>query len=371
MNRRPQRHRPHGHEPGKSSFGASPQDRETIRHAIDNSLYSVRFNAQDMRSVIHAAKTGKKPSKAKKKRRVFRPDLIFAMSFMILVALPLTISVIRSKGNVTNIIASPGQATVSPQNTTQGNADVITTTPSVSPTANTASETVPADSPAPAASIDTDEAIRIARECFEMQCDTTIFSFEEYKVNTSFDEQTQQFTITLDSIYKNGCRFTVVLSGETGSVIQYSAPKLATVPTAFDSNSAEVRAWFTKYGEFMFTWPQDVQAEFSRRYQGATLRTAREGEISAEEAVAAVSAPIESSAPGMFTAFYPVLYSERSSTTGQAVYLVYCYPSADENVIRESTPMTVSFDAATGEIISIENNPLENELTLRPTANIM
>ncbi len=364
MDHRPPRHRTHGQKNGKSSFGAPLQDRQAVRQAIDGSLHTVRFNAQDMRTVLKAAKIGKKPSAAKKKRRVFRPDLIFSFTFALLIALPASFYAIRSRDDITTI-TTPGQPTIHPHQTAQGNADIIA-----------AQEDMPAHLPAaanstavPGSAIDETEAIRIARECFEAQCDTTVFTFEEYVVAVHFDADSLQYTVTLDSMYKNGCRFTVVLSGEDGRILQHSAPRLAITPTALDSNSPEVRAWFEKHGEFMFTWPQDVQAEFSRRYQGATLRAAHDGEISAEEAIAAVSAPIESKAPDLFTAFYPVLYSERASSTGRAFYLVYCYPSADEAVIRDSTPMTVSFDAVTGDIISIENNPLEDEFTLNLIEN--
>ncbi len=346
-------------EAGKSSFRASTsrestlQNRRAVKAAIDESLSSVRFNAQDMRTVMRAAHGEKKRAPSKRNRRTFRPDLLFTFSLVLLVAMPLSLYALRSRENITTIVTGPGE-TAQPVVTAQPDADIITpkATATVAPSATTAPE---ADG-----TINESDAIRIARECFNAHCDMTIFSFDEYEVSVKRSESAQ-YTVTMDSIYKNGCTFTVVISAETGAVLQYSTPRLATVPSHIDSDSPAVRAWFDKYGETLITWPQDVQAEFSRRYQGGTLRTAKDGEISYETVLAAVQSAVEEEAPDLFTAFYPVLYSERASGTGRAYYLVYCYAQPITGSSPDDQPMIVSFDAETGDILGVENNPLDGE----------
>lgn len=348
----------------KSSFCSSAQsderiaNRQAVKAALDESLYTVRFNAHDARSVMNAARSKKRRPSSKKKLRMLRPNLVFASAFVLLVALPVSLYAIRSMESIT-IIASPNQPTIQPF----GSFDPVNIVSSPIPSA------MPINAPAsesPSTALSESEAIRIARECFEAHCDTSIFTFDEYEVGISLiSDDAPHYAVSMNSIYNNGCSFTVIVSAENGEILQYSTPRLATVPTSVDSSSAEVRAWFDKYGEHLFTWPQDAQAEFSRRYQGGSLRTAKEGEISYEAALTAVKQTVEGEAPGLFAAFYPVLYSERVSSNERAFYLVYCYASDDESVLKESTPMTISFDAVTGDIISIEGNPLEPSLGIK------
>ncbi len=374
------RRRPSEYEAGKNSFRASSapepraQNRRAIKGAIDESLSAVRFNAQDARSVMSAVRTKQKRMRSKKKRRLLRPDVVFTCALVVMLALPLSIYGVLSRERITTIATTSGQTTPQPEITTLPDADILNPVPTAAPTIL---PTFPPEAVTTDALLSADdllsesEAIRIAQDCFNAQCDTTIFTFDEYEISATLSSgDAPQYTVSMECIYKNGCAFTVILSAETGEILQYSAPKLATIPAYIDSVSPEVRAWFDKYGEHLFTWPQDVQAEFSRRYEGGTLRAAREGEISSEEALAAVSDTVSREAPGVFTAFYPVLYSERASSSGSAFYLVYCFASSDESILNDSTPMTVSFDAVTGDIISVEGNPLEHPLgakTILPT----
>ena len=354
MNRR-QDNRQNEYDTQKSSLRPRSSHAEhsmSVQSAINESLSSVHFNASDTRSVLNTLRCGRKQRPSGKRRRKFRPELIFTFSLFLMVALPLSLYAIRAKENITMIGADPG-TTLQPLAVTQHDASIATPSPAAAVE----------ESPAPfAAAISESDAIRIARECFNAHCDTSIFTFEEYGVSATLSSSAQ-YTVTLDSIYKNGCRFTVVLSAATGEVLQYSSPHLATVPEGVDESSPEIRAWFDKYGEHLFTWPQEVQAEYSRRYQGGILRGAKEGEISYETAIAAVRAPLDRQVPGEFNAFYPVLYSERTAADGNAFYLVYCYCADDDASLKESTPMTVSFNAVTGDIISIEGNPFEEELS--------
>ena len=367
------RRRPSDYDTGKNSFSASStpestaQNRRAIKGAIDENLSSVHFTAQDTRSVMGVVRAKQTRRQSRKKRRLLRPDLAFTGALVVLLALPLSIYGVRSRERITSI-TTQGETTATPDFTSHPDADLVSPLPTPVPTA---APTFPPEAEATSAPtadglISESEAIRIAQDCFNAQCDTTIFTFDEYEIRAVLSSgDAPQYTVSMESIYKNGCTFTVILSAETGEIYQYSSPMLATIPAYIDGDSPEVRAWFDKYGKHLFIWPQDVQAEFSRRYEGGTLRAAREGEITPEEAIAAVSQPIMDKAPDLFTAFYPVLYSERASSTGRAFYLVYCFADGEESTLSGSTPMTVSFDAVTGDILSIENNPLD--LSLAPS----
>jgi len=341
---------------GKSSFGASSQtlrqDRQAVKTAIDNSLSSVQFHAQDMRTVLQH--TRKK--KAAVRRRRFKPDLAFAFALVMMLALPLSLYAIKSRSSITTIITSPGEVTPFPALTSQQAFPMPASKATAAPTAHP----IAAPEEQTNGLLSETDAVRIARECFETHCDTTIFTFDEYRISAELNTQdVAKYTVTMNSIYQNGCSFCVILSADSGEILQYSTPKLATMPGYIDSTHAEIRAWFEKYGEQMITWPQEAQAEFSRRYQGGTLRSAKEDEITCEEAIAAVRAPIDSRIPDHYQAFYPVLYSERASDTGRAYYLVYCYPQEIGDALPDTEPIIVAFDAKTGDILSITGNPLD------------
>lgn len=329
---------------GKSSLRATPEERQVVHRAINDSLYAVRFNAQDTRAVLHAIQTGKKQTAKQRRRRFFRPDLLFTFSLLVMVALPLSLHAIRSRESIVSIAASPGMKTDQPS-AIDGPRDLI----------DDMSASAPTTAPNETASvfISESEATQLARECFEAQCDTTLFSFEEYTVAVVLSANAQQYTVTLESIYKNGCYFTVVLSAKDGSLIQFSAPGLATTPTFLNTESDEVRAWYDKYGDALITWNQDVQAEFSRRYQGGTLRAAKEGELTCDQAIAAARDNLTDKQRQAYSAFYPVLYSERTAADGRAYYLVYCYAQPVENGTAQGEPLLVSLNAVTGEVIGV------------------
>ena len=65
----------------------------TIREAIDESLCSVRFNAQDERAVL-AAIHGRR---AKAKKRVRRLNFAFAMGLLVLLVAPVTAFTLHSR----------------------------------------------------------------------------------------------------------------------------------------------------------------------------------------------------------------------------------------------------------------------------------
>ena len=76
----------------------------TIREAIDESLCSVRFNAQDERAVL-AAIHGRR---AKAKKRVRRLNFAFAMGLLVLLVAPVTAFTLHSRRLGTTDIAAPG-----------------------------------------------------------------------------------------------------------------------------------------------------------------------------------------------------------------------------------------------------------------------
>ena len=187
------------------------------------------------------------------------------------------------------------------------------------------------------------DAIQAARACFEAQCDTTIFTFDEYAVDISAtpgeDGAPSSYVVTMQSIYGNGCVFRVVVSAQDGAVISYSTPRLATVPAALDRQCAEVQAWYDRYGEHSFTWPLDAQAEFSRRYEGGMRRMPEEGEMDADAIAAAAQEMLTGQAGSNaedHTTLWLSLYGERAFADGVARYQVYCIPQSDAGDLPES-----------------------------------
>lgn len=312
-----------------------------IRDAIDESLSGIHFNAQDMRSVMRAVRRGEERRAPARPRRRIRLDLVFSTALVVMIALPVSLFTLRARSaHTTTIVAAPGLSTPSPR---------VTALPT----------SLPQSTAAPGA-IGESEAIQIARACFERQCDTTVFTFEEYTVSTAFITDASGipcYRVTMDSVYDNNCTFAVLVSAEDGAVIQYSTPRLATVPAYLRVDSPEVQAWFEKNGKHLFTWPQDVQAEFSRRYEGCTLRTAQSGEITAEQAqqialYAAQNVFAQLGLSGGSPCAYPMLYSERASSDGIARYTVRCFaePVADE---LPSPCVLITITASTGEVEAI------------------
>ena len=78
----------------------------TIREAIDESLCSVRFNAQDERAVL-AVIHGRR---AKAKKRVRRLNFAFAMGLLVLLVAPVTAFTLHSRHLGTTDIAAPGSS---------------------------------------------------------------------------------------------------------------------------------------------------------------------------------------------------------------------------------------------------------------------
>lgn len=305
-----------------------------IRHAIDESLSGVTFDAKDMRRVLYAVRNGetqRAPRRAQ--RRTFRPDIAFAAALALILVIPLGLFALNTQGRrTTSIVAAPGLTSAQPQATLDPQADLILV------------------SAAPAYSTAESEAIRAARACFEAQCDTDIFTFEEYAVSVT--KGVSEYIVTMESIYGNGCRFTVAVSATDSSVLRYSTPRLATVPTYLDMDAPEVRAWYDKYGAFLFTWPQDAQAEFSRRYEGGALRTAKAGELTDDEAAeiakkaAAEAFGLES---GALSAAYPMLYAGEDNA---AFYVVYCTEQSVTDTMPE-TCIIVTLQAADGAVTDV------------------
>lgn len=318
-----------------------------IRDAIDESLSGIHFNAQDMRSVMRAVRRGEERRAPARPKRRMRLDLAFSMALIVMIALPVSLFTLRARGaQTTAIVAAPGLTTPRPLTT-------------ASPT-----DALPEGTPLPGA-LSESEAIQIARACFEAQCDTTVFSFEEYTVDTAFMEDASGlpcYRVTMESVYDNNCLFVVLVSAEDGALLQYSTPRLATVPAYLRVDSPEVQSWFEKNGDHLFTWPQDVQAEFSRRYEGCMLRTAREGEITPEQASqlaldAAQNVFAQLGLSAQEPCAYPMLYSERASSDGAARYTVYCFAQPiGETLPTPCVLVTLSADSGAVEAVRTEED---------------
>ena len=309
-----------------------------IRDAIDESLSGVRFDEHDTRSVLRAIRTrerGQETEQPAQKRRL-RFDLAFACAMLLILVLPVSYFALRAQhARTASVVAGPGGATAVPQATAARQEDRI-----VSPAQ-------------PARTDEESAAIRAARACFEAHCDTSVFTFEEYAVSVS--SEGSRYTVDMTCIYGNGCRFTVVVDMPSGEVVQYSTPELATTPAYLDADSPEILAWYDKNGPFVFTWPAEEQAEFSRRYEGGTLRMPRAGELSFEEAktLALFSASEMLGLDDAFTYAYPSLYAENARTGEAACYVVYCSQlPVTETLPTEGLTVTVTF-SATGENVSL------------------
>ena len=305
-----------------------------IRDAIDESLSGVQFTQRDMHRVLRATRSREKvPVRPSARPRRF--EFAFAMGLLAIVILPVALLTLRAQSmRTTRINAAPGDPIAAVQQDADPQADRIVSTA------------------APGYTADESEAIRIARACFESVCDTSIFTFEEYAVSVTLSEAAE-YTVTMESIYGNGCRFTAVVSLTSGSVVRHSTPQLATTPTYLSTDSPEVGAWYDRYGPYIITWPQEAQAEFSRRYEGALLRTAAPGELTPAEAVvlAKDAARERLSLPDDASLFgYSLLYAERASQDGTARYVVSVFPSLIEDAPPELL-CTVSFNADGSRVV--------------------
>ena len=314
-----------------------------IREAIDESLCSVRFNAHDERSVMNAIHG----RRAKARKRARRLNFVYAMSLLLLLVVPVTAFTLHARRIGPAEIAAPAE-------------DLI-----LSPDATA----VPRASARPDASaapsvLSEPEAIQAARACFESLCDTSIFSFDEYAV--SCQRSGSAYVVLMTSIYGNGCSFSVTLDAASGEIIHHSSAELATQPTYLSEDSLEVQSWYAKYGRAVYLWAENVQVEFSRRYEGATLRAAKDGDITREQAqaIAMAEAKADYAAQGLADAAieplcYPMLFSERAFDDGIARYLVVCCPDrpADGNpeALKTAPDVLVMINAQTGEVESVKH----------------
>lgn len=319
------------------------------REAIDESLSGVRFNARDMRAVLSAVREQEAPQEAPVRAgRHRRLDLVFSLALVAMVAIPVSLFAVNARNaKTTPVTVAAGAITSAPS-------------ASVLPDAAPTDAPLATAQPEPQDTLSEAEAIAAARACFEAECDTSVFSFDEYTVSLTETAETDgspSMTVLMQSIYDNGCFFTVVLDAQNGGVLRFSTPQLATVPTFLNGESAEVQAWYDKLGPFAFTWSQENQAEFSRRYEGAALRMARSGELSAADAQAtALKAASDTFAQlgetGAHYA-YPALYGERASADGIARYFVRCYAQPVTQTLP-SPCVLVTLRAGDGMVESIQ-----------------
>ena len=276
----------------------------TIREAIDESLCSVRFNAQDERAVLSAVHG----RRVKAKTRARRLNFAYAMGLLLLLVVPVTAFTLHTRRLGAVDIAAPGKDPI--------------LAPDVSPAA--------AQTASPIRELTEQEALQAARACFESVCDTSIFAFDEYAV--SCERQGDAYFVLMTSIYGNGCTFSVTVDALTGEILHHSPVDLATQPASDAAVSAEAKTWTQKFGSNLFSWSADDQTEYARRYKGATLREPHGGEISFEQAaqIASQAAKAVFEANGLSVdapLCYPMLYAERADENGLAHYRVFCFAS--------------------------------------------
>lgn len=257
----------------------------SIRYAIDESLSSVRFNAQDERSVLRRVRAQRQEEKppVRAKKRGLRLDFAFAMGMVLVLVIPLTVFTLHAGSLRTQRIVP-----------------LADTNPSVdAPPSRFRKPHSPLLRPRPFPTAQSTKArIRAARDCYNAVCDTSIFSFEEFTVTCTLGasqypadmEGDAQYTVVMESVYGNGCTFEVYVDAQNGSVL-HSNPKYATLPSIGALESEKAQAWYKKNGSYILTWQPAAQAEFSRRYEGATLREAKDGEISFAQAARSPKTP--------------------------------------------------------------------------------
>ena len=329
----------------------------TIREAIDESLCSVRFNAQDERNVLSAVHG----RRVRAKKRARRLNLVCAMGLLLLLVVPVGAFTLRARRLNTATVAAPGQDRIlSPDSTPEPAAAL---SPLIDSTATAAPNGMLAEQ----------DAIRAARTCFDAVCDTDIFSFDEYAVTCTRSGGT--YTVLLTSVYGNGCTFTVTVDAFTGEETGHSSAKLATQPIYLGDDAPEIQSWYAKYGHAVYLWAESVQVEFSRRYEGATLRAAKDGDITREQAqaVAKAAATADYAAQGLADAAieplcYPLLFGERAFDDGIARYLVVCCPDrpADGNpeALKTAPDVLVLLNAQTGEVESVKHDLDERDMAM-------
>ena len=163
----------------------------------------------------------------------------------------------------------------------------------------------------------------------------------------------------MTSIYGNGCTFSVTVDALTGEILQHSPVDLATQPASDAAVSAEAKTWTQKFGSNLFSWSAADQAEYARRYKGATLREPRGGEIPFEQAaqIASQAAKAVFKANGLSAdapLCYPMLYAERADENGVAHYRVFCFAAPPAEPATRETYVLVTLNPATGSVESTE-----------------
>ncbi|MFR5796846.1 MAG: sigma factor [Christensenellales bacterium] len=123
--------------------------------------------------------------------------------------------------------------------------------------------------------------------------------------------------------------------------------------------SAEAKTWTQKFGSNLFSWSAADQAEYARRYKGATLREPRGGEIPFEQAaqIASQAAKAVFEANGLSAdapLCYPMLYAERADENGAAHYRVFCFAAPPAEPATHETYVLVTLNPATGSVESTE-----------------
>lgn len=313
-----------------------------IRNALDESLSSVHFDVRDMHRVLRAVREQEAPMRERVRRRHRPLDFMLAAATAALVIVSLSLFALRAQRTATTRITPVAAHGAVTTEMPAEHEDALLTTPL----------------PARDQGLGEHDAIQAARACFEAQCDTTIFTFDEYAVDVSasLDEEgaPASYVVTMESIYGNGCTFRVVVSAPDGAVISYSTPRLATVPAALDRQCAEVQVWYERYGAHSFAWPLDAQAEFSRRYEGGMRRMPEEGEASAETIAAAARAHLgEAENSSLFIS----LYAERAFADGVARYRVYCLPQSASGDLPDSCTV-LTLRASDGALESSQTLPV-------------
>lgn len=125
-----------------------------------------------------------------------------------------------------------------------------------------------------------------------------------------------------------------------------------------------MQSWYDKYGSSIGLWAENVQVEFSRRYEGATLRAATAADLTREQAqsIAKAAAAADYAAQGLADIeplCYPMLFSERAFDDGVARYLVICCPDrpadASAEALKTAPDVLVLMNAQTGEVESVKH----------------
>ena len=331
-----------------------------IREAIDESLQNIHFNAQDTRKVLRAVRsqsTEPAPRKASPQRNSGRLGYALAAAMLVMIIAPVSLIALRLHHDehpaIKTIAAAPTEATSVPLDIVLPADQIIDSSLIPSDDSLQADDGIFTES----------DAIAAARACFEARCDTSIFTFEEYTVSVQAafeygsDPSAAHYEVSMKSIYDNGCSFRVIVSAPDGEIVSCSTPRLATVPMYLNSESPEVRSWYEEYGPYLFTWPLDAQAEFSRRYEGATLRMPREDEADTQIIARRFGPHIHVSEltddPDEHNLqYYITLCSERASADGVARYQVYCFAGQEITDTLPPTYALITFRASDGEFES-------------------